>query len=265
MARSAPPLTNLMYPDDLLSMGSTARQEMTTIHRILQEFCSISGQKISPEKSKLWFSNATPLGHIRKAIKLFRVQFASKDERYLESPINAAKPAAFNPLLDKIDAKMQGWKARFLSPTEKIILLKSVMEAVLIYQMSTTFMYKSVMDKIQSKFVQFFWGKPSKKAICFVRWEKLTRPKLEGGLGLWDIHMLNFAMVLKNTWKIVSNSDALWVQVLVAKYHPSTSFWHSNCLHTYTRLWSAIMQNRPILAANIKWFFGDDWTCQALA
>lgn len=50
--------------------------------------------------------------------------------------------------------------------------------------MSTTLIHKLVLDKIHSKCVQFFWRKKDKKAICFVKWDILTAPKTNGGLGL---------------------------------------------------------------------------------
>lgn len=174
------------------------------------------------------------------------------EERYLGSLVNVSTPAAFKPLLEKIEAELQAWKARLLSPAGKIVLLKSVIEAVALYRMSTTLIQKSILDKIQSKCIQFFWRRANRKAICFVKWERLTIPKAQGGLGLRNIYMLNQAMVLKNIWKLVTSGDALWVQAMKAKYHPYTPFWFSNRTTNCTRLWSAMMQHREIMAANLK-------------
>lgn len=41
-----------------------------------------------------------------------------------------------------------------LSQADKLVLLKSVMEAVAIYHMSSDMLHKSVLDKIQSRCVQ---------------------------------------------------------------------------------------------------------------
>lgn len=108
-----------------------------------------------------------------------------------------------------------------------MVLLKSVLESLAIYHMSTTLIHKTVLDKNQSRCVQFFWGKANKKAIYYVKWDKLTVPKMDGGLGLRRLHTINKAMILKAAWKLVSGDKALWVRILQEKYHRSTSFWCS--------------------------------------
>lgn len=163
LARSAPPLTNLMYANDLLLMGITDLTEVRCIKKTLDLFCQLSGQSFSPEKSKLWFSKVTPLARIRTTIRILRATFAGENETHLGSLVNASRASAFLPLLQKIDNKLHAWKARLLSPAGKIILMRSVLEAVLTYQMSTTLLPREILDKIRSKFVQFFWGKKGKK------------------------------------------------------------------------------------------------------
>lgn len=49
LSRNAQPLTNLMYADDLLIMGSAHPQEVRRMHEVLKLFCALSGQKISPD------------------------------------------------------------------------------------------------------------------------------------------------------------------------------------------------------------------------
>lgn len=163
LARSAPPLTNLMYANDLLLMGITDLTEVRCIKKTLDLFCQLSGQSFLPEKSKLWFSKVTPLARIRTTIRILRATFAGENETYLGSLVNASRASAFLPLLQKIDNKLHAWKARLLSQAGKIILMRSVLEAVLTYQMSTTLLPREILDKIRSKFVQFFWGKKGKK------------------------------------------------------------------------------------------------------
>lgn len=252
-----------MYADDLLLMGKAEQGEMQRIHLILDQFCQLSGQKISREKSKLWFSKVTTLAQIRSALRIFGAKFADTSEAYLGGPVDVSRPAAFKPLLQKVDNKLHAWKARLLSPAGKIILIKSVMEVLAIYHMSTTAIHKSVLDQIQSKCVQFFWGKPGKKSICFVRWSKLTAPRSEGGLGIRCLHMLNRAMVLKAMWKLISGHDALWVQLVAEKYHQSTSFWCARYPQKCTRLWRAILENRCVMANYTRWLLGDGLTCPA--
>lgn len=59
LARTAMPLTNSMFADDLLLIGFLDQREVTEIRRVLNEFCNMSGMEINPNKSKVWFSKAT--------------------------------------------------------------------------------------------------------------------------------------------------------------------------------------------------------------
>lgn len=263
--RQAPPITNLLYADDLLLMGSATRGEARHIHAILDTFCKMSGQRASPEKSKLWFSKATPLAQIRSVLHIFRAGFADNSESYLGGPVDVFRPSSFNPLPQKFDNRLHAWKAKLLSPAGKMVLLKSVLESLSIYPMSTTLIHKSVLDRIRSKCVQFFWGKGEKKAVCFVKWDFLTCPKAEGGLGLRSLEETNKAMILKVIWKITSGSNALWVQVMKSKYHPTSPFWITQRISASTRLWKAIVQNKTLLKHFSRWVLGDGQTCNAYA
>lgn len=155
------------------------------------------------------------------------------------------------------------WKSRLLSPAGKLVLLKSVIESLTIYHMSTTLLHNSMLEKIKSKCIQFFWGKANNKAICYVKWDRLTTSKLHGGLGLRNLHSLNKAMVIKNIWKLISGHEALWVRIMAAKYHNSTSFWSSQRSTGCSRLWQAIMQYRNLLANYVQWVIRNGHTCPA--
>ena len=130
-------------------MGKAERGEVRLVQRILKLFCELSGQKMAPEKSKLWFSRVTALAQVRFTIRTFGAKFAEENETYLGGPVNVSRPTAFKFLIQKVDSKLHAWKARLLLPAGKFVLLKSVIESLAIYHMSTTLIHKSVLDKIQ--------------------------------------------------------------------------------------------------------------------
>lgn len=84
-----------MYADDLLILGSAQPEEISRVQHILHLFCSLSGQKISLEKSKLWFSRKTPLAHIRTAIRKLGALFATPTETYLGCQVDVSRPTAY--------------------------------------------------------------------------------------------------------------------------------------------------------------------------
>lgn len=76
---------------------------------------------------------------------------------------------------------------------------------------------------------------------------------------------MNIALILKCAWQIVSGGDAIWAQVMRAKYFPASSFWLTQRDAPCTRLWRAMVQNRAVLAHNSRWTLGDGLGCPAYA
>lgn len=57
-----------------------------------------------------------------------------------------------------------------------------------------------------------------KKYICWVAWDKLSKPKSLGGLGLRDIKKFNQALLAKLAWRLITVSRSLLAWVLLGKY-----------------------------------------------
>ncbi|KAJ4796754.1 RNA-directed DNA polymerase (reverse transcriptase)-related family protein [Rhynchospora pubera] len=235
LSNNGPNLNALLYADDLLIFGEASIAEVQRIANILDHFCAISGQRIGHNKSRVWFSRATPENMRNFVLTAFNVSKASPSEIYLGSPVNARSPTHFLPLVNKIEGKLQGWKATFLSQAGKITLIKAVVEPMLLHAISTSAIPKSTLDRIQSLVRSFFWSAKDKRKMSLIAWKKMTRPKMEGGLGLRDFSTLNLAFNLKCCWKMASNSAALW----------------------------AIMNARQVLQQHVTWQLGNGSVCGA--
>lgn len=62
------------------------------------------------------------------------------------------------------------------------------------------------------------------KGVKWMAWEKLCRPKAKGGLGLRRLKEFNLAMLAKQGWRILNNSNSLVAEVMKAKYFPNLDF-----------------------------------------
>lgn len=106
-----------------------------------------------------------------------------------------------------------------------------------------------------------FWGATKQRYMAYLRWSFLTHPKLEGGLGLRDITLLNQALIMKGLWKLASGVNSLWVKVVTAKYMPRSSLWSSGRLYASTHYWRGMMLARQALAAHLQWVPSNGRTC----
>ncbi|MCI10341.1 RNA-directed DNA polymerase (Reverse transcriptase), partial [Trifolium medium] len=48
--------------------------------------------------------------------------------------------------------------------------------------------------------------------------EDICKPKVEGGLGIRDLRVVNKSLLAKWRWKLLTNDDELWKSVIIAKY-----------------------------------------------
>lgn len=63
------------------------------------------------------------------------------------------------------------------------------------------------------------WGQDSKDGRVFpwVKWDKISLPKMWSGRGLNNLHMFSKALVAKFGWRLLS-TDSLWTEVVSRKY-----------------------------------------------
>lgn len=75
------------------------------------------------------------------------------------------------------------------------------------------------MDGIDRVNQNFLWGSlEEKRKIHWIGWQKVTKPKEEGGLGLQFAKGRNLALLMKLNWRFHSKGEVLWAQVLRRKY-----------------------------------------------
>jgi hypothetical protein len=70
-------------------------------------------------------------------------------------------------------------------------------------------------DKLTTKFSRKGNGG---KEVHLVGWDKITRPKSLGGLGVGVARSVNTILLEKLVWDIHTNANKLWVQILCNKY-----------------------------------------------
>jgi hypothetical protein len=90
---------------------------------------------------------------------------------------------------------------RSLNLAERLILTKSVLQAIPTFIMSVFPAPKGILQKIRTIQREFLWkGVETRKKWALVAWEKVCKPKRKGGLGLHDPEVTNGTYGEKIWW-----------------------------------------------------------------
>ena len=101
----------------------------------------------------------------------------------------------------------------------------------------------------------FLWGSSeSKKNLHLIGWNKITKPKEEGGLGIQVAKPKNIVLLAKLNWRFHLEKSSLWVRVLSQKYH-SQSRSSRNQVNpiSCSPTWVAIKKEEAIFKKGSKW------------
>ena len=129
----------------------------------------------------------------------------------------------WDPLLDKTKKKLAGWKGRSVSLAGRVVLLQAALDSLPIYWFNMFLMPKTVVSKLEKIRGNFFWGcKESngqeQSKMHLIAWEKICRPKAEGGVGIAKIRERNISMIGKWWWRCINERNKFWNVTLQSKY-----------------------------------------------
>ena len=90
----------------------------------------------------------------------FGCRIGSLPITYLGMPLGASykSPTIWNPILEKIERKLAGWKKLYLSKGERLTLLKSTLSSLPTYYLSLFTISLHVANKIEKLQRDFLWG-----------------------------------------------------------------------------------------------------------
>lgn len=88
--------------------------------------------------------------------------------------------------------------------------------------------------------------------------EKLTRSKVDGGLGFMMAHAFNKALLAKQWWWIIHFEDSFMAKVFKAKYFPKFHPFEVFRSHNPSFAWSSILATKSIMEEGLVWHIGDD-------
>lgn len=170
-----------------------------------------------------------------------------RDAIYLGAPLFLSRAISkdFKYLQERLESMLMGWRSKCLSWAGRSNFIYSVAQAIPNYAMSTSAFY----PKCVSNWMKFWW-KPKETEGSFVAWkswDKLCKPKCEGGLGFKKAKLVNLALLANLAWLVGSNRDCLCMKILRAEYKVRSDWIHNEPPKTASPIWKAIESAKKII------------------
>ena len=253
------PFSHLMFANDVVLFAKADLGNCMAIRDALDTFCSNTGQTISEAKSRVFFSPNVDRDSKESLCDVLGFTSTTNLGKYLGIPIkHPGSPLDVNFILDRVKQKLAGWKSNLLSLAGRIVFIQASSSIIPAYVMQCALLPNKILEGIDRINRNFLWGSFEKtRKIHWVGWNKVTKPKKVGGLGLQSAKGRNIALLTKLNWRFHTENESLWAHVIKAKYCSTRRINSRNssslpCFPT----WKGITKGSNLFRHGSRWVIG---------
>lgn len=205
MYRNALAVSHLIYADDILVMCRANSEKTFALKKCFKKYCDWSGQEINGGEIEHIFSKFTRKKDHLAIRKIIGFKKMARESIYLRNQLmfSQNKIKEFICLKDRVFLKLEGWSKHLLSKAGKATLIKSVIQAIPTYTMSTYRVPTGVGNDLDALVRKFWWeSKPNADRFLALKgWKEICRPKKLGGLGFKRFKEINLSLLAKLGWR----------------------------------------------------------------
>ncbi|XP_073129053.1 uncharacterized protein [Henckelia pumila] len=251
-------ISHLAYADDVIIFANGGSRGLQRLKDFLAHYENCSGQLVNVAKSAMSFP---PGWMARRRSHLLRITGFEEGQlplKYLGAPLfrGNRKYSLFEPLLQSVRKKLEGWESRSLAPGSRMTLIRSVLLSIPIYLCQVIQPPLAVLEKLERIFNAFLWGsRPLEKKWHWARWSRACLPVKEGGLGFRRLKEIVDSFSTK-LWFRFRQGSFLWARFLSRKYCRTVSPICAPSRGSISPTWRHLLQIRPRAEPGIRWRIG---------
>ena len=126
-------ISHMLFADDTILFCDVSREQLLSIRLVLSCFQVFMGLKVNVGKSEI-----VPIGEVNNLDALANIlqcRVGSLPMKYLGMPLGSSfkTTSIWNPILEKMEKKLSGWKRLYLSGGGRLTLLKSTLSSLPMY------------------------------------------------------------------------------------------------------------------------------------
>lgn len=178
-------VSHLLFADDSIVFCEAETSQLGYLRLVLMFFQAVSGLRINISKSEI-----LPVGNVVNIdflASFFGCKVAHFPASYLGLPIGAPfkSKAIWNPVLERFDRRLAGWKKQVLSKAGRLTLVKNTLSSLPTYFLSLFVLPVSVQKRLEKVERDFLWeGQGEVRKFHLVSWDKVCDSVKVGGLGV---------------------------------------------------------------------------------
>ena len=104
----------------------------------------------------------------------------------------------------------------------------------------------------------FWWGqKNEENKIVWVSWRRMCKSNFYGGMGFRNLQAFNLAMLAKQGWRILTNTNSLMARLYKAKYFPHVDVLNYKKANNPSYAWRSIHNSLEVIRKGTRWRVGN--------
>lgn len=213
LSRRGPIASHLFFTEDMVFFAKATIKQIDVVMRCLNPFFVSLGRRVNFNKSSIFVSKNVDPTLANQLATMSNIPITDCFGKYLGVPSihGRVKGSLYQDVIDRVSARLEGWKAKYLSFVGRHVLAQSVLSVIPLYSMQTGLFPVGVCNKIEASIRTFLWGGNSEhRKPSLISWEVVSKPKRLGGLGILSLQHMNLAFMAKMGWRIVQEFESLW-------------------------------------------------------